>query len=189
MTTSKAPSGLFRLFLLLGAAFVLTTAAAQRQMEHLGRGVIAIKDKSSHVFVSWRLLGTDPDEIAFNVYRSVKARTPLRLKATRGMPYRDRARDSAVRRPTERLRGVVVRSTRTSGGWSPRCAQCVDAHGRGSGARTGVDTLRRDDEEVGSRQFAERDSFQVVPYPIRPSAFRDPNSPTISKSPSTMRRE
>src|SRR4051812_20747843 len=79
MTTSNVSGALFRICFLISAAGFAMTATAQRQMEHLGRGLIAIKDKPSHVFVSWRLLGTDPDEIAFNVYRSVKARTPLRL--------------------------------------------------------------------------------------------------------------
>ena len=42
---------------------------AQRQMENLGRGVVAVRNQES-VFVSWRLLGTDPSGLAFNVYRS-----------------------------------------------------------------------------------------------------------------------
>ncbi len=44
-------------------------APAQRLMEKLGRGVIAVRDPKGSIFVSWRLLGTDPDGIAFNVYR------------------------------------------------------------------------------------------------------------------------
>ena len=39
-----------------------------RQMERLGRGVVAI-NCGDHVFVSWRLLGTEPQDTAFNVYR------------------------------------------------------------------------------------------------------------------------
>ncbi|HEX8017933.1 MAG TPA: hypothetical protein VF465_22095, partial [Flavobacterium sp.] len=41
---------------------------AQRQMESLDRGVIAIKDKGQF-FISWRVLGTDTDDLAFNLYR------------------------------------------------------------------------------------------------------------------------
>src|SRR5947209_9076664 len=44
-----------------------STASAQRQMERLGRGVVAIPLDDGKVFVGWRLLGTDPDDIAFNV--------------------------------------------------------------------------------------------------------------------------
>ena len=40
-----------------------------RQMERLDRGVVALKQQDGNVFVSWRLLGTDPDDLAFNVYR------------------------------------------------------------------------------------------------------------------------
>ena len=40
-----------------------------RQMENLGRGVIALNEGGGKVFVSWRLLGTDPANISFNIYR------------------------------------------------------------------------------------------------------------------------
>lgn len=43
-------------------------AASARQMESLKRGVVAVKVNNG-VFVSWRLLGTEPDNIAFNLYR------------------------------------------------------------------------------------------------------------------------
>jgi hypothetical protein len=39
-----------------------------REMENIDRGVVAVK-VSSGVFVSWRMLGTEPDEIAYNIYR------------------------------------------------------------------------------------------------------------------------
>ena len=32
---------------------------AQRQMEKLGRGVVAVRNGSDSVFVSWRILGTE----------------------------------------------------------------------------------------------------------------------------------
>jgi rhamnogalacturonan endolyase len=47
---------------------ILLSANAQRQMEYLDRGVVAVRNAEGKVFVSWRLLGTD-DDIAFNVYR------------------------------------------------------------------------------------------------------------------------
>uniref|UniRef100_UPI00406C314C rhamnogalacturonan lyase n=1 Tax=Paenibacillus sp. FSL R7-0652 TaxID=2921687 RepID=UPI00406C314C len=43
-------------------------AAGPRQMEYLDRGVVAVKTGSG-VFVSWRLLGTEGSNVAFNVYR------------------------------------------------------------------------------------------------------------------------
>jgi len=41
-----------------------------RRMEKLGRGVVAVKQGDGKVFVGWRMLGTDPDDIAFNLYRA-----------------------------------------------------------------------------------------------------------------------
>lgn len=38
--------------------------------EHLGRGVVAVKQTPSEAFVSWRYLETDPADIAFDVYRN-----------------------------------------------------------------------------------------------------------------------
>ncbi len=49
-------------------------AHAQYLMEHLGRGVVAVRASATTVYVGWRLLGPDPAEIAFNVYRSTKRR-------------------------------------------------------------------------------------------------------------------
>jgi rhamnogalacturonan endolyase len=42
---------------------------AERQMERLGRGAIAVDLGDGQVYIGWRLLGTDPNNIAFNVYR------------------------------------------------------------------------------------------------------------------------
>ena len=52
---------------------------AQRQMEKLGRGLVAVNRGDGKVFVGWRLLGTDPDGIAFNVYRVTDRGKPVRL--------------------------------------------------------------------------------------------------------------
>ncbi|MEG2078710.1 rhamnogalacturonan lyase [Chryseobacterium sp.] len=42
---------------------------AQRQMEYLKRGIVAISSDSG-VFVSWRLLGTEPQDTHFDLYRT-----------------------------------------------------------------------------------------------------------------------
>ncbi|MGR3206159.1 rhamnogalacturonan lyase [Bacillus glycinifermentans] len=44
-------------------------AAQARQMESLKRGLVAVKTENG-VFVSWRLLGTEPSSVSFNVYRN-----------------------------------------------------------------------------------------------------------------------
>lgn len=63
LLTSRKLSFLFS-FLLISSAM-----QAQYQMEYLGRGVVAVRTSSSQVYVGWRLLGTDPSGISFNVYR------------------------------------------------------------------------------------------------------------------------
>lgn len=52
-----------------------------RQMEDLGRGVVAVRSGNS-VLVSWRLLGLDPDGIGFNVYRSVGGGGEVQLNSS-----------------------------------------------------------------------------------------------------------
>ena len=54
----------------LFAIIFLLQGKAQRQMEDLDRGVVAVRNAEGKVFVSWRLLGTEPDDISFNVYRA-----------------------------------------------------------------------------------------------------------------------
>lgn len=38
-------------------------------MERLNRGVVAVRTSADQVYIGWRLFGTDPANIAFNVYR------------------------------------------------------------------------------------------------------------------------
>lgn len=42
---------------------------AQRQMEYLNRGIIAMNEGGGKVYLGWRLFATDPDEMGFNLYR------------------------------------------------------------------------------------------------------------------------
>src|SRR5579883_386875 len=52
-----------------------------RQMERLGRGVVAVPLGGGKVFVGWRLLGTDPEGTAFHLYRAAGGGEPVRLTA------------------------------------------------------------------------------------------------------------
>lgn len=56
-------------FLLVYTLLALPLQSAQRQMEYLDRGLVAVKTEKG-VFISWRLLGNDPEQTAFNVYRN-----------------------------------------------------------------------------------------------------------------------
>ncbi|MFI0428796.1 T9SS type A sorting domain-containing protein [Mariniflexile sp. HMF6888] len=56
---------------LLVLAFILTTTPviAQKQMENLDRGVLAVRSSSNQVLVSWRILGSEFTNASYNVYR------------------------------------------------------------------------------------------------------------------------
>ena len=53
---------------------------AQRQMENLDRGVIAIRTGNDSVYIGWRMLGTESDEISFNLYRQSGNEKPVRTQ-------------------------------------------------------------------------------------------------------------
>lgn len=53
----------------LGIIFLMVGSLhAHRYMEKLNRGLIAVQTDSNRVFISWRMFGTDPTDIGFNVY-------------------------------------------------------------------------------------------------------------------------
>ncbi|WP_071837737.1 rhamnogalacturonan lyase [Hymenobacter norwichensis] len=54
-------------------------ATTSPQLEQLGRGVVAVRQEGGGVFVSWRLLNTDPAGAAFHVYRQTKAGKATKL--------------------------------------------------------------------------------------------------------------
>ncbi len=73
---------LVRQFVLVAVAVGLlwpAAALAQYRMENLGRGVVAVRASDTEVYVGWRLLGTDPADIAFNVYRAASGAQPVKL--------------------------------------------------------------------------------------------------------------
>lgn len=77
MITSRSKMGLALAFAI--ASLLTTESVAQRQAERLGRGLIAITQGDGTVFIGWRLLGTDPDSIAFNLYRATAGTRPVKL--------------------------------------------------------------------------------------------------------------
>jgi rhamnogalacturonan endolyase len=69
------------LVLLLFSNFQLSYS--QYQMEDLDRGIVAVKTSETSVFISWRLLISDPDAIGFNVYRgNTKINSSLVVNST-----------------------------------------------------------------------------------------------------------
>ena len=67
LSTTTSSFLLFILFLLFLVPGRLT---AQKQMERLNRGVVAVRTSTSQVYIGWRLFGNDPSGIGFNVYRN-----------------------------------------------------------------------------------------------------------------------
>ena len=61
--------------------FLSLIVQAQRQMEYLTRGLVAVQAGHDSVFVSWRLLNSDAENIAFNVYRQAENAKPVKLNA------------------------------------------------------------------------------------------------------------
>jgi len=68
--------------LLIGTSFFFVTmASAQRQMENLDRGMVAVSESGGKVYLGWRLLKADSADIAFNVYRSTVGADAVKLNA------------------------------------------------------------------------------------------------------------
>jgi rhamnogalacturonan endolyase len=64
---------------------------AERQREHLSRGLVAVRT-GEDVFLSWRLLATDPVNTVFKIYRQAGEGEPKLLKSVTGATnYVDKA--------------------------------------------------------------------------------------------------
>lgn len=53
--------------------------ATERIREKIGRGLVALPRGTRKVYLSWRLLNTDPVDVAFNVYRAEAGGQPVKL--------------------------------------------------------------------------------------------------------------
>ena len=70
------------LLVFIMSSLPLVNLFAQRQLEALNRGVVAVNLGNTNVYISWRLFGTDPHNIAFNIYRSTDRNAPIRINPT-----------------------------------------------------------------------------------------------------------
>jgi hypothetical protein len=70
------------LALVAAAVWSAGDALAQRQMESLNRGIVAVRKNSTQVYVSWRLLGNDTPKVGFNLYRSANSGAATKLNAS-----------------------------------------------------------------------------------------------------------
>jgi rhamnogalacturonan endolyase len=69
-----------------GSQAVLSSAGLSigdaAHVEYLNRGLVAVRRTTSEVYVGWRMLGTDPTDVAFDLYRSTNGGEPVKLNAT-----------------------------------------------------------------------------------------------------------
>lgn len=72
-----------RSFTILTAAVSLALSStllhAERQIEKLGRGGVAVATADGKTFLSWRLLKSDAPDTGFNLYRTVQGGQPAKL--------------------------------------------------------------------------------------------------------------
>ncbi|RZL49220.1 MAG: rhamnogalacturonan lyase [Pedobacter sp.] len=68
-----------KLFTIFFLVISYTNLCAQRQMEKLDRGIIAMRQGADSVYVGWRLLGTETDAISFNLYRKSGDKDAVKL--------------------------------------------------------------------------------------------------------------
>ncbi|GAB3573933.1 rhamnogalacturonan lyase [Spirosoma luteolum] len=141
---------------LLGLLGPTSPLMAQRLMEALNRGVVAVRSDNQRVFVSWRLLVTDPDAVAFNVYRADPGRAPRKLNerpitggtwavdssllAGQDAVYTVRALVGGAERPADGQYTLASRATQpyltvplqTPAGYMPNDASAGDLDGDGT---------------------------------------------------------
>lgn len=71
----------FRKVILCAVLLLSIAANAQRIMENLDRGTVAVRHSTDSVFISWRLLGTEPQNLPFNLYRTTDSSKAVKLNA------------------------------------------------------------------------------------------------------------
>ena len=71
---------------MVGLFVLFSFSAGVSGAEKLDRGLIALEREDGSVFLSWRLLDSDPEDIAFEIWRGGLKSTRTRL--TKGKPYR-----------------------------------------------------------------------------------------------------
>ena len=102
--------------LILSLLLPVGSLFAQRQMEKLNRGLVAIRTSTSSVFLSWRVLGSDPDNVAFNLYRDgVKiTATPISTSSN----YTDATSTGTTYTVKPVLNGVETGETNSASIWA-----------------------------------------------------------------------
>jgi len=83
------PARILGLIIIATGLFSGARVHAARIMERLDRGVVAVHQPDGKVFVSWRLLASDPENTAFNVYRTTAPGPAREGRPSQFGPQRD----------------------------------------------------------------------------------------------------
>src|SRR5690554_980713 len=59
-----------RLMWIWGLLLISSLSMAQRPMEKLDRSLVVQERDAGGVYITWRMLGTDPRNVSFNLYRN-----------------------------------------------------------------------------------------------------------------------
>ena len=70
---------LLLIFLLLGTS---SQIQAQQMIEKLNRGLVAMRLDANQVYIGWRMLGTEPTDVSFNLYCNWKKVTESPIKTS-----------------------------------------------------------------------------------------------------------
>jgi rhamnogalacturonan endolyase len=110
----KKYSLLFCLSILIPAT-LFSQDLPKRQMEILDRGIVAVRTSPDSVFISWRVLGTDPEGIGFNLYRGSQKinKKPL----TGATNFIDKTSDNADYTVKAVIKKKELKETNTSSVW------------------------------------------------------------------------
>lgn len=82
-----------KLLLVIAAMLLVVPLSAQRHMEYLDRGLVAIRTGDNSTFLSWRLLATDEYNVPFHLYRQYGKGKKVRLTdqpLTKGTNFEDK---------------------------------------------------------------------------------------------------
>lgn len=97
--------------------FLTHSVFSQRIMENLDRGVVAVRHAPDSVFISWRLLASEPENLPFNIYRGIGTTKPKKLNSkplTGGTNFTDTEAD-LTKNVTYTVRAIVDgKETQTS---------------------------------------------------------------------------
>jgi len=124
MNRVKIASILSILYLCVVASYLAPMAHMQQSstgpslMENLGRGVVAVRSTTTEVFISWRVLGTDPPDTAFNL-----TARPAEERPRFSTPRPSLARPTSLTARRTSLRRTLTLCARSSSAWSKRPAR------------------------------------------------------------------